>query len=120
MHASAAPPGGGAAGAPPNAEPPAIGAAPLVGKALGRPIEAVGAAPVTGGNTESLCWTPWLGSGAGNVPCAKAWPAPKMAPRVVAPRVMTTAVSGTIRRRMIKGVSPARPQRLPNEARFAM
>src|SRR4051794_11769512 len=92
--------GGGGAPIP----PPAIGAAPLV-KAEGGPTVAAGA-PLTGGNGEALlAGAAWpLGNGAGNAPCAKACPAA---------RVAAATVSGTIRRRIIKGVSPARSSKAP-------
>jgi hypothetical protein len=49
----------------------------LVGNELegGAPIEALGAAPLTGGNGEALLaalFEAWPGSGAGNAPCAPA------------------------------------------------
>src|SRR5215467_13675561 len=74
MHLSPPPPpapGGGPAG---RCNPaPEIGAAPPVGNGLdGAPTDAVGAAPLTGGNGEALLLEAWPGSGAGNAPCAPA------------------------------------------------
>src|SRR5439155_10132837 len=75
MQASDGPADGGA-GPRSNTEPPATGAAPLLGKAEGVPMDAAGAAPFTGGNGDALLAgaAAWPGSGAGNAPCAKAWP----------------------------------------------
>src|SRR5204862_8021234 len=81
-----------------NAEP-VSGAAPFAGNELGAaPTEALGAAPFTGGNTESFLTGAWPGRGAGNAPCAQAGPEWT---------AIDAAVSGTIRPRTIKAVSPA-------------
>src|SRR5690242_6068763 len=88
--------------------PPPKGAAPCAGNALGAAAtgappaggngeDCAGAPPPTGGNGEALAG--WFGSGAGNAPCA---------PTSAAWRVTTAIASGAIRRRMIKGKSPAR------------
>ena len=63
-------------------------------------MDAAGARPFTGGNAESLAGAAALpGSGAGNALCAKLCPAWA---------ITTATVSGAIKRRMIKAVSPAR------------
>ena len=46
-----------------------------LGNGDGAPTEAAGAAPFTGGNGEAFAGALWFGNGAGNAPCAKAWPA---------------------------------------------
>src|SRR5262252_8145564 len=82
MQASPEPPEGAAAAVgggpkpPPPPLPPATGAAPFTGNdglGGGAPMEAAGAAPLTGGNAGSFL-TVWLGSGAGKAPCASASP----------------------------------------------
>jgi hypothetical protein len=70
-----------------------------------------GAAPFTGGNGDALCW---LGNGAGNAPCANTWPAEA---------TMAAAVSGTIRRRIIKGFlrrGPGKPNVFKKRSRFTV
>jgi hypothetical protein len=63
-------------------------------------MDAAGARPFTGGNAESLAGAAARpGSGAGNALCAKLCPAWA---------ITTATVSGAIKRRMIKAVSPAR------------
>src|ERR1019366_7628683 len=109
MHSSEGPACDGAAGVRSNAAP-VTGAAPFTGNEPGAaPMEAAGAAPFTGGKAGSFRWgAARPGSGAGNAACAKPGPAWT---------VTTATVSGTIRRRMIKMVSPARSkgrQRLPD------
>jgi hypothetical protein len=88
-------------------KPLETGAEPCDGNGDGAPTDADGAAPFTGGNGEAPAGAAlWLGNGAGNEPCANTWPAW---------RLTTAAVNGTIRRRIIKGCSPARsgkPQRV--------
>ena len=99
MQSSGGPPAcEGGAGPRSNAAPES-GAAPVDGNATGAPPRAAGAAPFTGGNGEALLGAAWPGSGAGNAPCAKPWPAWQ---------VTRATVSGTIKRRMIKAVPPAR------------
>src|SRR5579859_6955103 len=104
MQASAGPPAwlGGAGGAN-EPGPPAIGAAPADGNgeaAGGAPMEARGAIPLTGGKAGSLAGAAvWPGRGAGNAPCANAEPTVAKS---------TASVSGTIKRWVIKAVSPAR------------
>src|SRR5215831_15474122 len=80
----------------------ALGAAPFTGGNAGSLAGARWAAPLTGGNAGSFAITPprgcWFGNGAGNAPCASACP----------PWTASTAiVIGTIRRWIIKSVSPA-------------
>ena len=90
------------------------GAAPPEGngEAGAVPIEAIGLAPLTGGNAGSL-WTggnagsfagaaAWPGSGAGNAPCASA---------ELAVAESTASVSGTIKRLIIKAVFSGEVQR---------
>ena len=98
MHFSAPPPPCGGPAGRSNADPE-IGAAPLVGNDEGgAPTVAPGAPPLTGGNGEALLGA-CPGSGAGNAPCAPAWPAWTD---------MMASANGTSKRRMIKVVSPAR------------
>ena len=61
--------------------------------------------PLTGGKAGSFAggWFICPGSGAGNAPCAAARSAE------AAREAKTASVSGTIKRRMIKAVSPAEP-----------
>src|SRR5262249_2145296 len=76
--------------------PPIIGAAPPEGKgdAGALPTEAVGLAPLTGGNAGSFAGAAdWPGNGAGNAPCASA---------ELAVAESTASVSGTIKRLIIK------------------
>src|SRR5690242_1737039 len=111
--AGAKPLGAAATGAAPalgNGEAPgggapteALGAAPLTGGNAGSLAGGLWAAPLTGGNAGSFATTPprgvWFGKGAGNAPCASACP----------PWTASTAiVIGTIKRWIIKSASPAR------------
>src|SRR5215475_16167431 len=90
----------GPCGAPPNGAAPCDGNGLAAAPPAGGNGEACAGAPLTGGNGEELAGcADWFGSGAGNAPCAPACPACRTA---------TATVSGAIRRRMIKGVSPAR------------
>src|SRR5204863_6065907 len=95
---------------------PCMGAPPCDGNGLaaaaappaGGNGEACAGAPLTGGNGEELAGcADWFGSGAGNAPCAPASPAW---------RATTATVSGVIRRRMIKGMSPARSRGAPTSS----
>src|SRR4051795_512803 len=86
-----APPEGGCGPAPPKPGPE-TGAAPLVK-----------AESFAGGEAKGGAACP-LGSGAGKAPCAKATPAW----RVTAAAVTAAKILGTMKRRIIKGVSPAR------------
>src|SRR5262249_52517540 len=104
------PPCVGGAGAN-DAGLPASGAAPPDGngEAGGAPTSADALAPLTGGDAGAVAIPPdwldigaaWLGSGAGNAPCASADPAWKETAKAA-------SVSGTIKRWIIKAVSPAR------------
>src|SRR6185437_1255982 len=92
----------GGAGCAKEPPPPIIGAAPPEGNgdAGALPTDAMGLAPLTGGNAGSFAGAAACpGSGAGNPPCASAEPAVAES---------TASVSGTIKRLIIKAVSPAR------------
>jgi hypothetical protein len=75
-----------------------MGLAPFTGGNAGS--LAVALAPLTGGKAGSFAGAAaWPGNGAGNAPCARAEPADAES---------TASVSGTIKRLIIKAVSPAR------------
>src|ERR1700761_1394275 len=92
----------GGAGCEKPAGPPIIGAAPPEGNgdAGAAPTDAIGLAPLTGGNAGSFAGAAACpGNGAGNAPCASAEPAVAES---------TASVSGTIKRLIINAISPAR------------
>src|SRR5262249_39111163 len=96
------PPGPWVGGAGENEPPPppAIGAAPAEGNGEAAPVEACGAEPLTGGKGD-----PPAGGGAGRPGSGAGEP-----PRASAggePAASRTSVSGTIKRLIIKAVSPA-------------
>lgn len=124
MHTSGGPPcvGGAAKGAPIGAAPIAagpgpgkaagaapkeeegIGALPKAGAAAGLLMELDGATPFTGGKAGSFAEPAWPGSGAGNVPCAKA---------CAAWNITAAKITGAINRRIIKAI-PSGKQHVPD------
>src|SRR5271168_4766466 len=98
MHSSGGPPcvGGAAKGdAPAPGKDAAAGALPKAEDGGGLPKAPEGAAPLTGGKAGSFALPALPGSGAGNAPCAKTWPALN---------VTTATNSGAMNWRIIKAV----------------